>query len=147
MAPQVDGHRGDTVGVLALDGGTDFRCAGIPATSQELPRIRHALAAWARRAGVSDDHVAVIVLAAYEAMANVVDHAYPHEGGTFDLYAACRPGQGWLWVTVSDRGCWQPPLTSHGWGMLLINALATHASVEPHAGGTTVQMSWSLLRA
>jgi anti-sigma regulatory factor (Ser/Thr protein kinase) len=43
-------------------------------------------------------------LAAYEAMANVVDHAYDRPGGVFDLHA-CRSGDT-VTVSVTDHGRW-----------------------------------------
>jgi serine/threonine-protein kinase RsbW len=150
MVLQVERHRDNAGGGLVHSGAPDLRCAGVPATADQLPRIRRSLASWAQRIGVSADHVHEVVLATYEAMDNVVTHAYPHGGGTFDVHAVYRPDQGYMSVTVSDRGHWRrwqvnPGRHGHGGrGLRLIKALATHTAVDPRAEGTTVRMSWLL---
>lgn len=124
----------------------DLRYDDIPATADQLPRIRHALAAWAQQAGISADDVNAVALAAYEAMANVVTHAYPHHQGTFDLHAAYHRDQRYVHVTVSDRGRWRSPpavpAPPHSMGLQLIQGLAADATVQPGAQGTTVCMGW-----
>jgi anti-sigma regulatory factor (Ser/Thr protein kinase) len=149
MLPRV-GTPHNAEGDPASLGVADLRYDDIPATADQLPRIRHALIAWAQHAGVSAEHLDAVVLATYEAMANVVTHAYPHHRGTFDMHAACRPEARQVNVTVADRGCWRPPparaIPHHGRGMQLIQALAADATVDPGARGTTVHMRWPLSR-
>jgi serine/threonine-protein kinase RsbW len=148
MVLQGERHRDNAKGGLVHSGVPDLRWAGVPATADQLPPIRRYLASWAQRIGVSADHVHEVILTTYEAMDNVVTHAYPHGNGTFDVHAVYRPDQGYISVTVSDRGHWRRwqvnPARHGGRGLRLIKALATHASVDPRAEGTTVRMSWPL---
>jgi serine/threonine-protein kinase RsbW len=135
---------GNAEGDLALIGMVDLYYDDIPATADQLPRIRRALSAWAHRIGFSTDEVNVLVLATYETMANVVTHAYPHRQGTFDMHAAYRPAQRYVKITVSDHGRWRlsptNPVGHRGSGLRLIHALAADAAVDPGARGTTVHM-------
>lgn len=124
----------------------DLRYDHIPARAAQLPRIRHALGAWAQQIGISADDVGAVVLATYEAMSNVVIHAYLNHQGTFDLHAAHRRDQHYVKITVSDRGRWRPPPTEpvppRCMGLQLIQGLAVRATVDSSAQGTTVHMSW-----
>ncbi len=147
MVPQAGTQRGKAEGAPFI-GAADLRYDDLPATADQLPRIRHALTAWAQNIGMSTDHVTAVVLATYEAMANVVTHAYPHYRGTFSVRASYRSDQRYMTITVSDRGRWQPPPPTpaphHGMGLQLIRALATQTTIDSGAQGTTVEMSWSL---
>lgn len=86
-------------------------------------------------------------LAVYEALANVVDHAYPGYGppGTMRLssMASCPFGNGRdLVVTVADEGAWRP-CAEPGWrgrGLPLMRRLTESTSVVTDAQGTTVQL-------
>jgi anti-sigma regulatory factor (Ser/Thr protein kinase) len=51
-----------------------------------------------------------IVLASYEGLANVVEHAYPtdHRPGTLDIEVGFSPDTAALEVTISDNGQWRP---------------------------------------
>ena len=129
-------------------GVADLRYDDIPATADQLPRIRRALTAWVQHLGVSADDATGVVLATYEAMANVVTHAYPHQQGTFDVHAAYCHDQRYLTITVSDRGRWRlwssNSATHQGMGLQLIQALAADATVERGARGTTVRLGWHI---
>lgn len=138
-------HFGNDGGAVASFGVTDLRFDGIPATADQLPRLRRALAAWVQLIGAHADQVNAVALATYEAMANVVIHAYPRHRGTFDMHAAYRPDQRYVNITVSDHGCWRPPPPSpprRGLGLQLIRALAPDATIDPGAQGTTVHLAW-----
>ena len=119
----------------------------IPAVAEALTPIRRALADWATLAGLPPGDVDDLVLASYEAMANVVDHAYPpDQRGRFRLEAACTTDLQ-IVVTVSDDGRWQLPTdgSSHrGRGLPLIHQLAHRVDVHHDQRGTTVQMHWRL---
>ncbi|MDQ4021354.1 MAG: ATP-binding protein [Actinomycetota bacterium] len=120
----------------------------VPAVAEALTPIRRALADWATLAGLPPRDVDDLVLASYEAMANVVDHAYYlGQHGRFRLDAACTADLQIL-VTVSDTGQWAAPPTnssSHrGRGLPLIHQLAHRAEVHHDDQGTTVRMCWGL---
>lgn len=137
-------ENGDSGGT-AID---ELRHTCVPATAERLPALRHALSSWAFRAGVAWEQVEELALATYEAMANVVEHAYPSEPGTFDLLATHLPEQECVEVTVVDRGRWKSPATEpgplHGRGIPLMRDLAQHVTLWPSPTGTTAVLRWRL---
>lgn len=84
-------------------------------------------------------------LAAYEAMANAVTHAYP-EGvdGTMTVTASLEPGTVAITITITDSGRWRDGAsgTHGGRGLVLIRALTPEVSVTSTPIGTTVRMVW-----
>ncbi|WP_165777667.1 ATP-binding protein [Amycolatopsis antarctica] len=129
----------------------------VPATAAEVSAVRHALEQWASANGCTGDTVTSIALAAQEAMANVVDHAYPagHDGsmavfGTVDAAT--------VMVTVSDLGRWNPAEPARpavdapeqqrrGRGLMLIDALCEHSGLISDRFGTTLRMRWTTVEA
>jgi anti-sigma regulatory factor (Ser/Thr protein kinase) len=123
----------------------ELRLTGVPATGTALPTARQKLTAWARAAGLPAEQVDDLALAAYEAMANVVDHAYDQPGGVFDLHACRQDDQ--LVVTVTDHGQFRPSrdgASLRGRGLLLIERIAAEFELIPLAVGTLVRMRWSV---
>lgn len=112
----------------------------------QLRWVRLRLAEWAFGVGMDRDGVDDLVLAAYEALANVADHAYPDGSGDAWVDAdRCTPHE--LVVVVSDRGLWRPPPSDpglRGRGMTLISALAEKVSVHRGDAGTRVVMHWRM---
>ncbi|WP_410596106.1 ATP-binding protein [Amycolatopsis sp. lyj-23] len=122
----------------------DLRHDDVPAGPAQLGRLRDTLAGWAAGTGLPAVRVQDLLLAAYEAMANVVVHAYPDRIGTLALHAA-QAGDS-VTVTIRDHGQWQPVPRSSllgGRGLALIHTLADHALVETSVAGTTVTMTWT----
>lgn len=140
-----DGAGADSAGVGDIG---ELRFLEVPVEPERLSELRHALARWAARVGLSEDDVAAIELASYEALVNVVEHAYDQDaGGTVDLRARLHPPNAQLMVTVEDRGRWRPLPSeeadpSRGHGLTLIRRLADHAEVISGPSGTTVIMTW-----
>lgn len=128
--------------------GSDSHRWLVPANAEELPALRRALSEWAVEAGLSDEAGEKLVLASYEAMANVVEHAYAGDGGAIELTAAVVPISRQARITVTDDGRWSPmandPQAHRGRGLPLIHQLADEATVIPREKGTTVKMMWSL---
>lgn len=120
-----------------------MRLAG-PFLRGQLRGVRLRVADWATSAGMAQDAVDDLVLATYEALANVADHAY--SGGSGDAWVdATRSGPGDVTVVVSDRGSWRPAPADpglRGRGMTLISALADRVTVRRGVGGTSVAMLW-----
>jgi hypothetical protein len=54
----------------------DLECRDVAATPELLDELRHQVTGWAGRGGMAMDRVQDLVLAVYEAMANVAVHAY-----------------------------------------------------------------------
>jgi serine/threonine-protein kinase RsbW len=127
------------------EGDLHFR---VPAAPARLTGLRHALAEWAERSGLSREDREALILASYEAMANSVEHAYAGQlQGVLDLRAVRDPELGRVVVTVTDFGQWKPPPThpgSRGRGLPLIRGLTPSAKITPSEQGTTVTMSWPI---
>ncbi|GHG03081.1 MULTISPECIES: ATP-binding protein [Amycolatopsis] len=122
----------------------DLQRRDVPAEPGRLAPPRDQLAVWAPGAGLPPGRVQDLLLAVYEAMANVVVHAYPDCPGTFTLHAR-RDGDA-VTVTIRDHGRWQPVPRARplgGRGLPLIHSLADQALVETSAAGTTVTMTWT----
>ena len=92
-------ERGDDPSPLSRPRVPDLRYRDVPADAHCLIALRHALSRWAIRAGMIPEQVEVLTLASYEALADVVTHAYRGGGGEFDLHA------GYL---VTPRGARSP---------------------------------------
>jgi anti-sigma regulatory factor (Ser/Thr protein kinase) len=127
----------------------ELSLTGVPAQAERLVAIRDAVARWLAGIGVPERLRGDIVLATYEAMANVVAHAYPDGHGVFDLRAACD-GDSDLAIIVADHGRWRPAHAATplgGRGLPLIRALAAEHDIATGADGTRVVMRWPLARS
>ncbi|EWM18786.1 ATP-binding protein [Kutzneria sp. 744] len=138
----------DDPGSLPTDPvGTALHLRAVPAVAEQAGAVRAAVLRWARAVCRSREIVDDIGLAVYEAMANVIDHAYP-AGAThrvFDLYADREADI--LTVVVADHGRWKPrePDSAPSWrgrGLLMIEKLAAEVELCRNASGTLVRMRW-----
>ncbi|MFI8568763.1 ATP-binding protein [Rhodococcus sp. NPDC078407] len=116
------------------------------AESTVASALRRRLRGWVLELGVNTALVDDIVLGVYEALANVVEHAYQAspEPGTMTITAAYDHET--LTVTVSDTGTWNPPTptTSRSHGLQLAAAVSDDLSVDHRPGlGTVVTATWS----
>ncbi|SDO37612.1 SpoIIE family protein phosphatase [Lentzea jiangxiensis] len=112
----------------------------LPASASELSALRRTATAWGAAAGLSDDAVYDLELAIGEAAANVVDHAYPHGGGTFDTTLEWS-GRG-VRVTIADEGHWRPQPAdkgNRGRGLTMIRALSDETDLDAGERGTTIR--------
>jgi serine/threonine-protein kinase RsbW len=115
----------------------------VAATPSQAGIVRRETVAWAKSRGVTPDTADDIGLAVGEAIANVVDHAYPEDAdGTFTLTAIAELG--FITVTVIDNGQWKdkPSDPIRGRGTALIRALAAETAIVTNSTGTTVRMTW-----
>ena len=109
-----------------------------------LPGLRRHLMSWLRRrAGdeigrEADD----VVLACWEAMANVLDHAYRGRPGLIDVGA--RIDEDVLIITVADQGRWESldERTDRGRGLRLIQALVDGLDLRSTDDGTVITLTW-----
>ena len=114
------------------------------AKAEQLSGIRRSIEAWTERAGLSVDLSQMVGLAVYEAMANVVEHAYREDGiGTLDV--ELRHDGDAVLAVVADEGHWHvstPEEQRHrGRGLALIERLAAQVTVLPSHGGTRVRIA------
>ena len=76
-----------------------------------LASTRRLLARWAAAAGLDSETAHAVVLSGYEALANVVEHAYGvTDGGVVELHATWVDRE--VTVVVVDHGRWQIPSSS-----------------------------------
>ena len=123
--------------------GADSLQLTATATAVNAASARRRLTDWAHQHDVPPETIADVVYAAYEAIANVVEHAYADGEGSFTLHADDTQHQ--LCVTVSDTGTWTPPCHTPGWrgrGIPLIRALADSVHIDAGDAGTTVELHW-----
>src|SRR2546423_13721006 len=116
------------------------------AKHEKARQLRVCLQYWLRALGPPCALVEDLCLAVYEALTNVVDHAY-HPGHLNPIMSLrARADQGQLTVTVSDQGRWRPPQHPgyRGRGLVMMRALTTELHLYPTAEGTTGQLRAAL---
>ena len=136
---------GDDVALLA------FRPASLtgetlrlerPARPSAVPDVRHLLHRWLLENGASPDEADDVLVACTEAQANVVRHAYRHDGGVVEIEARLEPPE--IVITVRDYGTWRPPAATMtdegGRGLRLIEALMDGMELSSTARGTEIRM-------
>ncbi|MFF0311134.1 SpoIIE family protein phosphatase [Streptosporangium sp. NPDC004379] len=120
-----------------------------PAESGQLAPVRTALRDWLNRCEISSTMIQNVLVAAGEACANAIEHGHRHAPGDMIRLRAVATG-GDLRLTVVDSGRWKTPrpeINSHrGRGVALMRALMHHVTIEPGAGGTTVDMHTRITR-
>jgi serine/threonine-protein kinase RsbW len=110
---------------------------------------RRRLRRWLDVLGWPEAEADDIVLAVNEAVANVVDHAYPPDRpGSATMHAwlstAADEARRRVVVTVTDRGRWAAyhpsavPARLRGRGLAMMQACMAEMHVQPSAAGTTV---------
>jgi len=84
-----------------------------------------------------------LTLAAHEAAANVVEHAYPNGG---DVMVSAHRDDGSLLVVVQDSGHWRAPSRTdqRGRGLTVMSSLVDDIEIAPSASGTTVMLRCSM---
>ena len=127
---------------MERDASVEF---SLPAKSENVVLVRHALSGLANVLGMEPEEIADLKTVVSEACSNVVTHAY--EPGTIGpLEVSAHPEQERLVVTVSDRGRGIRPLVdverrSLRLGIPLIAALSDGFEIGmTPGGGTTVTM-------
>ena len=117
------------------------------AAPAEVRTMRHALTTWLEAVGMEPDQRHDVVLAASEAAANAVEHAYGFDpAGTVKLEAWASEDS--VHVTVHDAGGWRTPRgrSDRGRGRAIIEAIMRDVSFETDGRGTVVRMRLPLAR-
>jgi serine phosphatase RsbU (regulator of sigma subunit)/anti-sigma regulatory factor (Ser/Thr protein kinase) len=133
----------DDVALLALraDPVAGALMVTLPADPAVLAPMRQSLRSWLADVGADQDETYDVLVAATEAAANAVEHAYGPADATFQLDADVDGG-GALTLVVRDRGHWRPPRgQNRGRGTLLMQALMDDFEVATGESGTVVRMS------
>ena len=111
------------------------------ANAYHARELRIALRQWLQTAGVPPALAEDLTLASYEAVANVVEHAYPpdHPNPGMRLQAQmCLP---LLRITITDCGHWRLPTQEAGYrgrGLAIMRAVTTRTHLIQSTHGTTV---------
>lgn len=115
----------------------------VEATPVEARQLRARFQHWLQTLGAPAALVDDLALAVYEALANVVEHAYPpdHPHPMMRLHAEAKHHQ--VLITISDHGRWRTPLPEPGYrgrGLTMMRSLSTELHLHPTPEGTTVQL-------
>jgi serine phosphatase RsbU (regulator of sigma subunit)/anti-sigma regulatory factor (Ser/Thr protein kinase) len=145
----------DVVGTLLPDGATaddaalllaralplsDSVVARFPADVESIPLMRRMLGRWLNEAGATRVQAEDLALAASEACANAIEHAYGPAAGVLEVSASMSAG-GEALVEVRDYGNWRAPRgQNRGRGLLLMEGLTDSVEVIRGDDGTTVQL-------
>jgi anti-sigma regulatory factor (Ser/Thr protein kinase) len=109
------------------------------AEPESLAQMRRALTRWLRAVGASDTEAYETLVAAGEACANAVAHAYPPGEASYVLEA--RRLEDGVEVRVRDFGSWRPPREgSQGRGLMLMEQLMDEVEIDRGRAGTIVKM-------
>jgi anti-sigma regulatory factor (Ser/Thr protein kinase) len=109
------------------------------AEPESLALMRRALTRWLRAVGASDTEAYETLVAAGEACANAVAHAYPPGEASYVVEA--RRVEDGIEIRVRDFGSWRPPRSgSQGRGLTLIEQLMDDVEIDRGRAGTIVKM-------
>src|ERR1700748_862510 len=119
------------------------------ASPRSVAEGRSKLAEFAAKVGATPSQIDSVRLAASEALANSVLHAY--RGGPGLIYANAAVASGELWILISDAGCGLKPRADRpglGLGLGLISQVSDDFAVVSRAtGGTEVRIRFNLVSA
>ncbi len=132
----------------------------VPCKPEYVRTIRRTIADFGESVDMPRPDVEEVEIAASEAMANIVRHAYPDlNGSTPPVRVKCSHDQGKLTLEISDRGCgFEPPPAGvipdvdlnrdGGLGIILIKCLMDRVNYasKPN-GGTRIRMTKRAHRA
>jgi serine/threonine-protein kinase RsbW len=118
-----------------------------PAQPRQLAPIRLELRRWLAPLAMTGETQEDMILAANEAAANSVEHAYPDatEDDTVELVFWTEPGA--VYVQIIDHGLWRTPPTEpleRGRGILMMRRLADSVLIHHGPDGTNVLLRCAL---
>jgi anti-sigma regulatory factor (Ser/Thr protein kinase)/PAS domain-containing protein len=133
------------VGVRLVDLHSDHFHRSVDASPGALRPLRRDLTDWFSYHVDDPEIVAELVLAAGEAVANSVEHAYSGDGSGRLVFEARIGGED-IRMRVHDHGRWRAPVgdTTRGRGLNIIRAVTDELTINRHPSGTTVMMHRSL---
>jgi len=135
----------DDLAILALCGNSvpeELRLE-LPADPEVLSPTRRLLRRWLRDHGVDEPALSEIALAANEACANAIEHAYPPSAASFLLTAKAVEVEETpeVVIAVRDSGRWRPPRgESRGRGLTIMHEAMDEVEINPAKDGTEVVM-------
>jgi serine phosphatase RsbU (regulator of sigma subunit)/anti-sigma regulatory factor (Ser/Thr protein kinase) len=121
--------------------------AEFPAEIESIPLMRRMLGSWLDEAGAAGEDIEDLTLAAAEACANAIEHAYGLAPGLVELRAEISD-EGAVTLTITDFGNWRTPRgENRGRGLLLMQGLTDSVEVIHRDEGTTVELNRRLKEA
>jgi len=142
---------GDDVTVLAVSlqpAVAELR-SHIPATTEDLPRMRLALREWLTALRLEPTDQLALELAVGEAVDNAIEHGFGHLSSGTVVVALQLHEDGRVRVRIDDDGIWRAPVSpvgDRGTGLGLMGSLGDDLVVAGHPTGTTVTFSRRLTR-
>lgn len=119
---------------------SDSVMASFPADVESIPLMRRMLGRWLHEAGATEAEAEDVALAASEACANAIEHAYGPVAGILEVSASISES-GEAMVEVRDYGTWRAPRgQNRGRGLMLMEGLTDSVEVLQGDDGTTVQL-------
>jgi PAS domain S-box-containing protein len=116
----------------------------VPGTPDQIRVLRQELREWLRQRDVPREPEEELVLAAGEAVANAVEHAYAgRASGPVVLTAWSADGDSTVCVEVSDKGGWRRPGNDvdRGRGLEIMRVLLDAVEVVQTPEGTSISMT------
>jgi serine phosphatase RsbU (regulator of sigma subunit)/anti-sigma regulatory factor (Ser/Thr protein kinase) len=112
----------------------------LPRETGSLDVVRDALRVWLERAPLNQAQAGEVVLAAWEACANAVEHAVAPTADTIGFTAELDDGV--VRVSVRDTGTWSPVRArgNRGLGLRLMRSLMSFVDIETGPSGTKVAL-------
>jgi anti-sigma regulatory factor (Ser/Thr protein kinase) len=132
----------DDIAVLAIKaiGLGDSLEFEIPAVAEQLATARHLIRRWAMANEGTDDDCSAFAIAASEACANSIEHAYGPGDAAIAIRATLAGGV--ATVSVHDRGQWREPRgENRGRGIHVMKEFMDDVSIDTGESGTTVELS------
>ena len=112
----------------------------IEARARSLVMIRRALFRWMSDLEVPDDVMRDLTMAASEAAANVVEHAYGPSGGMISVQGDVQDDR--VELTIGDTGAWRgSSRPDRGNGLRLMRTLMNEVVIDSSTAGTIVTMT------
>ena len=119
---------------IGLDGDLEF---AMPVRADQLVALRQLLRAWLSGKGATKDDRDAFAIAATEACANAIRHAYGPGHAEIEVRATFESGT--ATVTIRDRGGWREPREEQrGWGIPVMRAFMDDVRIEAENDATTV---------
>lgn len=115
----------------------------LPATAENLQRIRRAVRALLERVRVPRAQLDAIITAVGEAALNVVEHAYRSGLGNIVVHGETQGNT--LRITVRDFGRWLPQVErGRGRGTQIMKGFSDEMRTTTSSTGTIVELTWTL---
>jgi len=124
---------------------TSLRLSG-QATPEVIPAFRHRVRDFAVANSAAAKVVEAIALAVTEAVTNVVKHAYESEAADRGIWLTGSVADGFLEITVSDRGLGfrESAWPGLGVGLSIIADMSAELDIDQGSEGTELRMRFPL---